>query len=310
MSDQILEYTPEIDEKIKEVVPKILNTNVKKIERITQGEVNYVYKIETENQALLVRVARYKDWPKIDKLIWISDQLAKVEIPHAKVLFSDTASKYFKFGFIISEWTEGEDGMSLIKRNKLTRKIAVKKIAKTLSKTHKIKVEGFGEFNRDGKAIYKTWEESVFSFLEDSLYKRAVKENKYENHLNRKGIENIKRIIKEINYKPNSVLCHRDPTPENVIFNDDKIVLIDWDNAIGSTWIEDLAWITFWMGKKARNWFFETYKSNEPLSLVEKVERIIHLRLAITNIPYYFYSAKNYKAGERMKRKLRSLVLS
>ena len=310
MSDQILEYTPEIDEKIGKIVPKILNTNVKKIERITQGEVNYIYKIETENQTLLVRVARYKDWPKIDKLIWISDQLAKVEIPHAKVLFSDTSSKYFKFGFMIAEWIEGEDGMSLIKRNKLTRKMAVKKIAKILSKTHKIKVEGFGEFNRVGKAIYKTWEESLFSFLEDSLYKRAVKENKYEDHLNRKGIENMKKIIKEINYKLDPVLSHQDPTPENAIFNDDKIVLVDWDNAIGSTWIEDLAWITFWMGKEARNWFLETYKSNEPLNLVEKVERIIHLRLAITNIPYYFYSAKNYKAGERMKRKLRSLVLS
>lgn len=211
---------------------------------------------------------------------------------------------------MIAEWIEGEDGMSLIKRNKLTRKIAVKKIAKTLSKIHKIKVEGFGEFNGVGKAIYKTWEESLFSFLEDSLYKRAVKENKYEDHLNRKGIENIKRIIREINYKPDPVLSHQDPTPENAIFNDDKIVLIDWDNAIGSTWIEDLAWITFWMGKKARNWFLETYKLNESLSLVEKVERIIHLRLVITNIPYYFYSAKNYKAGKRMKRKLRSLVLS
>ena len=183
MSNQIFEYTPKIDEKIGEVVPKILNTNVKKIERITQGEVNYVYKIETENKTLLVRVARYKDWPKIDKLIWISGQLAKVEIPHAKVLFSDTSSKYFKSGFMISEWIEGEDGMSLIKRNKLTRKMAVKKIARTLSKTHKIKIEGFGEFNRTGKAIYKTWEESAFSFLEDSLYKRAVKENKYENRI-------------------------------------------------------------------------------------------------------------------------------
>ena len=310
MSDQIFEYTPEIDKRVGEVVPKILNTNVKKIKRITQGEVGYVYKIETENQTLLVKVARYKDWPKIDKLLWISDQLIKVEIPHAKVLFSDTSSKYFKFGFMIVEWIEGEDGTYLIKRSKLTRKTAVKKIAKTLSKIHKIKVEGFGEFNRVGKAIYKTWEESLFSFLEDSPYKRAVNENKYEGHLNQKGIEDIKRIIKEINYKPDSVLSHQDPTPENAIFNNGKIVLVDWDNAISSTWIEDLAWITFWMGKKARSWFLEEHQSNESLSLVEKVERIFHLRLAITTIPYYFYSAKNHKAGEEMKRKLRSLVLS
>ena len=68
MSDQILEYSPEIDEKIAEVVSRVLNEKVKDVKRINQGEVNYVYKVETEKQTVLVRVARYKDWPDIGKL--------------------------------------------------------------------------------------------------------------------------------------------------------------------------------------------------------------------------------------------------
>ncbi len=308
MSDQILEYSPEIDEKIAEVVSRVLNEKVKDVKRINQGEVNYVYKVETEKQTVLVRVARYKDWPDIGKLTWIFKKLAEKGIAHPKVLFSDTSSEYFKFGFLISKWIDGEDGTSLIKEGKFSRKRAVEKITKTLQKIHKINIGRFGEFNGEGKGKYETWEESLFSFFEDSEYKKAVKNGVYGKDLHIKGVETMKKIIKELKYKPKSVFTHQDPTPGNAIFYKDKITLIDWDNAKGSVWIEDLAWITFWMGKKGRRWFLETYKSKEPLDLIKRIERIIHLRLAITLIPYYLYSTKNYKAAEKMKRKLRKLV--
>ncbi len=310
MADQIFEYTPEIDQKVERAVSETLNEHVKKTERISQGEDNYVYKVKTNDQIVMTRVARYKDWPRIDKLLWISKQLIKTKIPHAKILFSDTSSEYFKFGFMIVEWIEGDDGMSLIKRNKLSRKSAVKKIAKTLSSVHKIKVKGFGEFDKNGKGKYKTWENHIFSFLEDPLYKRAVREKKYKNSSNEMGVENMKKIIKQINYKSESVLTHQDPTPENAIFNNDKAILIDWDDAVGSSWIEDLAWITFWMGQRAQSWFLETHKPNEPLDLIKRIERIIHLKLAITLLPYFLYLAKNDKNADRMNKKIRSLVLS
>ena len=308
MADWILESSPEIDIKVKNVIPEVLGVKVKSVERINQGEVNYVYKVKTENQTFLVRVARYKDWPDIEKLTWIFKNLAEKGIAHPKVLFSDTSSKYFKFGFMISEWVDGIDGMTLIKEGRLSRKKAVEKIAKALQKIHQIDIGGFGEFNGEGKGKYETWEESLFSFFKNSKYKKAVKNGVYGKDLHIKGAEAMKKIIKELNYKPKSVLTHQDPTPENAIFYKDKITFIDWDNAKGSVWIEDLAWITFWMGKKARRWFLEVYKSEEPLDLIEKVEKVIHVRLAITLIPYYLYSTKNYKTAEKMKRRLRSLI--
>lgn len=309
MSNQILEYSPEIDEKIAEVVSRVLNEKVKDVKRINQGEVNYVYKVETKKQTVLIRVARYKNWPDINKLTWIFKKLAKKDIAHPKVLFSDTSSEYFKFGFLISEWIDGKDGMSLIREGKLSRKMAVEKIAETLRKTHQVSIDGFGKFNGNGKGEYMTWEESLFSFLKDPKYKKAIGDGAYKENLNEKGIKEMKRIIKEIDYEPESVLTHQDTTPENAIFNKGRTILIDWDNAIGSSWIDDVAWITFWMGKKARRWFLKVYRPKDPLDLIEKVERIIHLRLAISLIPYYLYSTKNYKAAERMKRKLKSLVL-
>lgn len=308
MSDWILEYSPEIDRKVVKIIPKVLDVEVKKIKRINQGEANYAYKVETEDKNILVRVARYKDWPNIDKLSWISRQLAQKDILHSRVLFSDTSSNYFEFGFMIMEWINGKDGMSLIKEGKLSRKKAVEKIAETLQKIHKISVKEFGEFDGEGEGKFRSWEESLFSFVEDAKYRKAVRTGIYEENLHEKGIKVMRKIIKELNYKPKSVLTHQDPTPENAIFNKDKIALIDWDNAIGSVWIEDLAWVTYWMGKKVRRWFLEIYKTQESLGLIKKVEKIIHLRLAISLVPYYLYSTKNYKAAERMKRKLRSLV--
>lgn len=308
MSNWILEYSPEIDKEIAKVIPKVLGVAVKNIEKIKQGEVNYVYKVETEDKNILVRVARYKGWPNIDKLNWISRQLAQKDILHSRVLFSDISSNYFKFGFMIMEWINGEDGMSLIKEGKLSRKRAVKEIAETLQKIHEITVRGFGEFNGEGKGKFRSWEERLFSFVEDEKYKKAVGAGIYGENLHEKGIKAMRKIIKELDYKPKLVLTHQDPTPENAIFNKDKIVLIDWDNAIGSTWIEDLAWITFWMGKEVRRWFLRVYEAQEPLSSIEKVEKVIHLRLAITLVPYYLYSTKNYKAVEKIIGKLKNLI--
>ena len=308
MIDWIFEYSPEIDLKVKSVIPEVLGIKVKSLERISQGEVNYVYKVETERQMLLVRIARYKNWPDIRKLGWIFNKLEEKGISHPKILFSDTSSKYFRFGFMITEWVDGKDGMSLIREGTLSRKMAVGKIAETLRKVHKVSIDGFGKFNGNGKGEYTTWEESLFSFLEDSKYRKAAGDGVYKENLNEKGIQEMKKIIKKLNYQPKPVLTHQDTTPENAIFNG-GVTLIDWDNAIGSSWIDDVAWITFWMGKKARRWFLEVYRPQEPLDLIEKVEKIIHVRLAITLIPYYLFSTKNYRAVEKMKRKLRRLVL-
>jgi aminoglycoside phosphotransferase (APT) family kinase protein len=310
MSNQILEYSPEIDKKIFQVIPQILGVNVKRIIRISQGEVNYVYKVETENQVVLVRIARYKNWPDIGKLTWIFEQLTKRNIPHAEILFSDTSSKYFKFGFMINKWIDGEDGMSLIKEGKITRRKAIEKIARTLLKLHQITIQGFGDFDGDGQARYRTWKESLLYFLKDASYRRAVKEGKYENNLNIKGIKMMNKLVTEANYEPRSVLVHRDAMPENAVFSPEAVVLIDWDDAIGSTWIEDLAWITYWMGEESRAWFLGVYKTNEPLELIKKVEKIIHLKLAITLIPYYVYATKNYEAADRMKNRLKTLIAS
>ena len=307
MIDWIFEYSPEIDLKVKSVIPEVLGIKVKSLERISQGEVNYVYKVETERQMLLVRIARYKNWPDIRKLGWIFNKLEEKGISHPKILFSDTSSKHFRFGFMITEWVDGKDGMSLIREGNLSRKMAVGKIAETLRKVHKVSIDGFGKFNGNGKGEYTTWEESLFSFLEDSKYRKAAGDGVYKENLNEKGIQEMKKIIKKLNYQPKPVLTHQDTSPENAIFNG-GVTLIDWDNAIGSSWIDDVAWITFWMGKKAQRWFLEGYKPQEPLDLIEKVEKVNHFRLAITLLPYYLYSTKNYKAAERMKRKLKGLV--
>ena len=197
MADWIFEHSPAIDIKVKNVIPEVLGVKAKSLERISQGEVNYVYKIKTENQIVLARISRYKNWPDINKLKWIFNKLEKKGIPHPKILFSDTSSKYFRFGFMITEWVDGKDGMSLIREGTLSRKMAVGKIAETLRKVHKVSIDGFGKFNGNGKGEYTTWEESLFSFLEDSKYRKAAGDGVYKENLNGKGIQEMKKIIQK-----------------------------------------------------------------------------------------------------------------
>lgn len=308
MSIQLLEYSPKIDKKLKKAAQEILKIEVNKVERIRQGEVNYVYKIKTRNKNFLARVPRYKNWPNIEKLQFVFKKLSEKNIPHPRIVFLDTSSTYFEFGLIIFEWINGKNGKTLISEGKLSQKKAVREIAKTLSKVHKIKINGFGEFDKNGKGNYKNWEEQVLSFTEDDLYKRAVKEGKYKNSLNKKGLDTIKNILSDFNYKPEPALVHKDPTPENVIFRNEKVTFVDWDNASGSTWIEDLAWITFWEGKKVKGWFIEAYRPKEQLDLINRVEKIIHIRLAVTNVPYFLYLAKNKEGADEMIRRLQKFV--
>lgn len=49
MTNDALRYSPELDKLVPKAVEESLQTKVSSIQKLTHGEVNHVYKVETES---------------------------------------------------------------------------------------------------------------------------------------------------------------------------------------------------------------------------------------------------------------------
>jgi len=95
----ILEYTPKLDTELRKALCLILKQELN-LERIKQGEVNYAYKVTNAQSIPLyhARIFRYEGHPDIEKLLWLSKELKKRNIPQARILYSEKSSINFPNG--------------------------------------------------------------------------------------------------------------------------------------------------------------------------------------------------------------------
>jgi len=102
-----------MDSLIKRATEDVLNTAVAVSAKMTQGQVNYVYKIEAEGHKFIVKAFK-RGWPEEGKLSWIERQLTQYEVPHAKMLYFSRGDALFPHGFTISEYVEGQNALEAI----------------------------------------------------------------------------------------------------------------------------------------------------------------------------------------------------
>ncbi len=69
----------EMDSLIKRAAERVLNTAVAVSAKMTQGQVNYVYKIEAGGRKFIVKAFK-RGWPEEGKLSWIERQLTQYEV--------------------------------------------------------------------------------------------------------------------------------------------------------------------------------------------------------------------------------------
>jgi hypothetical protein len=98
MSDNIFRDTWERNSLIKRAVESVLNTAIVGSARMTGGEVNDTYKIETETEdrAFVVKVFN-RDWPEEGKLPWIERHLTQDEVPQFAVCRQRAGHYHFLF---------------------------------------------------------------------------------------------------------------------------------------------------------------------------------------------------------------------
>lgn len=240
MNEPYLEYSEDIDKKIIKAIKDDLHVHVLSSDRLTGGEFNYSYKITTENGVWIARVFRERNSPTDSKLEWIEKQLSAHQISHAKMIYYSRNQKHFPYGYMVQEFIQGYNGFDAIMQNNISFEEFFNREARLLQKIHSIQTQKFGEIHANGIAEYDTYYELKHATYEKIHSKLNQMDDLYSK-VHDKVLTYVQRLEK---YSPNLNACllHGDPPPGNaIITKTDEIVLIDWDNAISSSWIDEYA---------------------------------------------------------------------
>jgi len=309
-----LRYHKSIDLHVAPAVEQALAVRVLGASKVKGGEVNHVYKVQTNKKTVLVRVFRYKDWPEDGKFQWIEKQFAKHRIPHAKLLFYTRSKKWFPNGFMISEFIDGMPADEAVHSGKLSRTDFQFHVAKLLKKVHGISLKKFGDWH----GTYGT-DSDILSFALPRIthkFNQLKRTKYYDKGVAAAAVAKVKNLLTPLNDKLKPVLTHGDPGKDNCIWsNDDKLILVDWDNARSSVWVRDYADLMFWETcaaqfqavpksqlPNAQKAFLKGYgKMGLTKSELDRVVLVFFI-IQVTNLlPYYYFDQKNMKAFHEMR---------
>lgn len=294
-----------MDEKIKTAL-KDNGFIATKITQLTAGSYNTVFDVLLDNeQRVVVRIFRSKGWPEDGKLEWISNKLTESQIPTAKILYSSRDDKYFPKGFMVQEFIDGEIVQNVAGKE-ITYAEYYTKLGLLMNQIHKIQLPKFGYIGHgtgNHTSLVNYIDRDIDMFFERnepiqdkvaidiSLFKKKVFE----------GLEPISQLP--------PVLTHNDLSPNNVMLDSKgELVLIDWDNAVSHTWLNDFAVMTYWMRHRHKDvsereayirLFLNIYKAGISDSEIRKLEKILHLVQALNLLGYYYFDDKDMNSFDK-----------
>ncbi|MGI8855023.1 MAG: aminoglycoside phosphotransferase family protein [Thermomicrobiales bacterium] len=285
----VFEYTDDIAQRLPAVVQETLGCHVRSVERLLSGQVTYAFHVEADDGPMLVKVFRYAHVPRRATATFVEEALARAGIRHAETRHFDATDRYFPHGFLVGEWVAGPLASDALKEENLSRDAFCTEVAALLRRVHTVRFDAFG-IPPLGSAGERFPDLVAFMHSEDRVedLQSLVDAGKVDAALITAGQERLKRCYAAIDFPMQPVLVHGDPSGDNVILSADGPVLIDWDNAQISSWVHDLAWITFWYGPEAYAPFLRGYGTpDEDEAHICTLETAFHMRLAL-QLPLYF----------------------
>lgn len=191
------------------------NKKIIKLEKLeNQGVCNVLYKIQTPKKEYILRVFKYahtnkqsrRNETKIQNKAFVKNIAAKVYIHDEKN------------SLMICDFLEGHHKEKLKKKD-------IKALVKSLKKLHHIKTKS-KPYNMEND--FKNYKK----ILKDKKSKKTIKSS----------LKELKKIKK---YKFQKVLCHHDLNKNNILFNKNKVLFIDWEFSCVNDRFFDLANICF-----------------------------------------------------------------
>lgn len=214
---------------------------VRNITQLTNGEVNYVFRVETEKQVFVARIFRQPSTHAAEKLLWIEEQLSQHGVAHAKMIYITATHQVFRNGWMLQEFVEGVSGWDYMQGTQQLPEF-YEKLGRVLAQIHAIPLERFGDIN-NGKGEHENYIEANEQYIHAVVEKlKPVVTLPADCEV--KMVQELGRL-RAIESKLKPVLVHTDANPENcVITPEGELVLVDWDNARGLFWVQDLAYLT------------------------------------------------------------------
>lgn len=214
---------------------------VQNVTQLTNGEVNYVFRVKTEKNIFVVRIFRQPSTYAAEKLLWIEEHLSQRGISHAKIIYITPTHPIFKNGWMLQEYVEGVSGWDYMQG---TQKLPefYQKLGQVLAQMHAIPLERFGDIN-NGKGEHENYIEANERYIHSVLEKlKPVVTLPVD--CEAKMVQELGRL-RAVESKLKPVLVHTDANPGNCIVTPEgELVLIDWDNARGLFWVQDLSYLT------------------------------------------------------------------
>ncbi|MGV8084627.1 MAG: phosphotransferase family protein [Candidatus Bilamarchaeum sp.] len=246
---------------IDQVVTDATNETPLSTERLIHGEVNEVYKITTESNKLILRIA-HATGERAAKERWAIEQSAKEGVPVPEIVnLSTLETEDGPRTFCLQKQIEGipfDQIPDIAEEEK--HKITIEG-GKILSQIHAVKTEGFGLIDGEGVGEFKTIQESLTEWSRDPdrLFEIAdVIEMDRERM--KKGLQILEGVAKEYNF-PHGSLLHQDYGPKHFLVQDGRINgIIDFENAKSGDPIEEFArWHYYFNNEYPLEWLLEGY---------------------------------------------------
>ena len=307
----VFEYTDEIAQRLPAVLHEALGCHVRSVERLLSGQVTYAFRVETDDGPMLVKVFRYAHVPRRETATFVEEALTRAGIRHAQTRFFDATDTYFPHGFLVGEWMSGPLVSDALKDGSVSHDTYCAEVAAVLRQVHAIPFDAFGIPPLGASVrILRPRHLHAFGGSGRELH-TLVDAGKVDMALITAGQERLERCYAAIDFPVQPVLVHGDPSGDNVIQTAEGPVLIDWDNASISSWVHDLAWITFWYGPEAYDPFMRGYgATDEDEAHIRTLEVAFHMRLALQLPLYFAFALRNETMTAWSIKRLQDMVAS
>jgi len=276
---------------IKKTFESQTGLNARHIVQMKNVENNSIYKIYTDTLPYIFKIYKSSTWPETGKLPFVSKQLKKHGIPHARMLAFNREDINFPTGYLIEECLPGTTA------DKLTyslneKKLLFLKLAELVSNIHLITLKNYG-YTGSGTASCTSFSEFIHDCMEDCTSKLI--EN---NLIDYKQMECIWQEtylkLKTCDHLP-SVLCHGDLSTKNMLVYLNGITLIDWDDVYSLCWVTDVARMTLWMKMEYGDYiadilkksFLDGYATKYNKNHFYEIENTLHIWYGLDFLNYY-----------------------
>lgn len=278
-------------EVVKKKFQEVVNEKVININKITTGKYNEVYKIDSEKNSYIIRIFPNKEWPEEGKLKFVNYKLVENGILCPKIYEINYSDKDFENGFMIEEFIAGDNASELWNYG-FSHESYFEGVARFVSSFHKVNIENYGYI---GSGIANHNQFNRFIEMDINRFFNNIQEDSI---FTEKEVKEIRDVIL-MNFEPieqlPSVLCHNDIHPGNVIIRNGDFIMLDWDNAISSNWVQDFSTMTYWIQlldtkenyRKYKKIFLDNYDTEFKVNDLDKVEATFHLYVGINLLSHF-----------------------